>query len=477
MPQIKYIYPYSHKTFGGSEFCIAIADGEKSLIIKNVGDAYRRFRGREETADGARLKICGLTHENAVEIRGVFPFTRPSSHAGHNLTVGLGDRLGLASPGHIRLIRDMDVFPVLAQQSIRELTLTGRTFDEVLDAATWAVFQEGYEKGFGADGDHLKTANEVKTALDAGYTMITLDCSEHIKNSAANLPDDEIDILYADFTHGDARSYESDYFGKTFDVGGAAISFDERELKRTAVIYGGAIIHTKRIYDDFIIKNAYPVDFEVSIDETPSPTSPAAHFFVANELAKSGVKCVSVAPRFCGEFQKGIDYKGDIRQFEREFIIHNKIANHFGYKLSVHSGSDKFAVFPIIRKESGGVYHLKTAGTNWLEALRVMARKTPDIFRKIAAYGLAHLHEAKKYYATTENTDNIPDLESLSDDSLPSFLDQDDARQVLHITYGIVLSAEQDGKKLFKDDIYAALRLYENDYYEALIKHIGRHLQ
>ena len=72
----------------------------------------------------------------------------------------------MASPGHIRLIKGKNIFPVLAQQSVRELTLTNRTFDDVLASAVWAVFQEGYRDGYGADGDHLKTAGEVKGALD-----------------------------------------------------------------------------------------------------------------------------------------------------------------------------------------------------------------------------------------------------------------------------------------------------------------------
>jgi hypothetical protein len=186
---------------------------------------------------------------------------------------------------------------------------------------------------------------------------------------------------------------------------------------------------------------------------------------------------VSVAPRFCGEFQKGIDYRGDIGQFESEFAIHDKIAKHFGYKLSVHSGSDKFKVFPIIRRVSGGVYHLKTAGTNWLEALRVIAEKAPLLFRNIAAFALANLREAKKYYITTENVSAIPDLATLADNELPSLFDNEDARQVLHITYGLVLSDKKDnGEPEFKDDIYRILAQYEDDYYEALIKHIGRHL-
>ncbi len=101
--------------------------------------------------------------------------------------MGVGDRLGIAGPGHIRVFQEYDVYPVFAQQSIRELNLTQRTYKDVLDSTTFSVFREGYTKGFGADGDHLKKPEEVKMALDLGFTMITLDCSEHMHNEAERM--------------------------------------------------------------------------------------------------------------------------------------------------------------------------------------------------------------------------------------------------------------------------------------------------
>ncbi len=100
---------------------------------------------------------------------------------------------GFSFTRHLRLIKGLDIFPVLAQQSIRELNLTGRTYEDVLDATSVAVFQEGYTAGFGADGDHLKTPVEVQMALDKGFTMITLGCSEYIHNQVTSLPAEEIE--------------------------------------------------------------------------------------------------------------------------------------------------------------------------------------------------------------------------------------------------------------------------------------------
>lgn len=440
------MYKNSRHEIRGTTLYLERIGDTKSLVARGSGEVYDRLAGRETAADGGPSKVCPLDHHNAQIIREFFPYTRPVSHAGHKITLGLGDRLGLASPGHIRLLRDTGVFPVLAQQSIRELNLTNRTYADVLDAATWAVFQEHYTNGYGADGDHLKTADEIKMALDCGFTMITLDCSEHIGTPA-----------------GDAEDLKEIYLNKTFQPGGVSVSFTEEELERIVAVYGGAVRHTIRIFRDLI--SGRHLDFEMSIDETTFTTTPQAHFFVANELRRNGVEVQSLAPRFCGEFQKGIDYIGDVHEFSREFGIHAKIAEHFGYKISVHSGSDKFTVFPIVGKMDA--YHLKTAGTNWLEAVRVIAQKNPALFREIFLCALASLPEAKKYYHITENTANIPI--GLPDNGLPSLLDQNDARQVLHITYGPILEK-------FKDRIFADLQTFEAEYDAGLQKHIGKHL-
>jgi len=90
-------------------------------------------------------------------------------------------------------VKDIDVFPVLAQQSMRELTQTERTYREVIDCASWAVFQEGYTEGFGADGDHLKTLNDIQIAVETGMRMITLDMSEALRGEAFNLEQEELE--------------------------------------------------------------------------------------------------------------------------------------------------------------------------------------------------------------------------------------------------------------------------------------------
>jgi len=472
------VYPRSINRVGTSLVMIVRGNNEKSLVVTGDDVRLHELKGTETEEDGMKVKVCPLSNENCKVIRRIFPYTNPQPHKGRNITIGLGDRLGLASPGHIATVRDLDVFPVLSQQSIRELNLTGRTYEDVISAAAWAVFQEGYTKGYGADGDHLKTADEVKMSLDVGMTMITLDCSEHIDNSAASADISVLREKYSVFSKEEREKWEKKYANREISVGNYSFRITEDDLVRMACVYGGAIRHTLDIYHNIIAKCGRPIDFEMSIDETLTPTSPASHYFVASELIDGGVEITSLAPRFCGEFQKGIDYIGDLKQFTEEFTVHAAIADHFGYKISVHSGSDKFKVFPVVGEKTNGKYHLKTAGTNWLEAVRVIARHKPDLYRRMHAFALEHLEEAKKYYHIGAKVENIPPLDSLKDSELPDLMNRDDSRQVMHITYGLILQArDESGKSLFKDELYRVLFEYEEEYNQALKKHIGRHLE
>lgn len=470
-PTIYNPYPRSVNETEFGKVYMADAGG-KDVIIACEGTG---FIGEPIAVGGDKAIMAELSHENACILRKLFPFTAPSPVLGNDITMGVGDRLGIAAEGHIAVFEKYDnVFPVLAQQSIRELKLTGRTYDDVLDAVSFAVFKSGYKRGFGADGDHLKTPQEVQYALSCGYSMITLDCSEHIRNDVNTMSDPEVEAQYIT-----DPELESRYIGNYFDIGeNNLIYFDAAQFRRMVLIYGKAIDFTYEIYHSIIAQNEFPVDFEISIDETSTPTTPLQHFFIANELIKRGVRFATIAPRFCGEFQKGIDYIGDLEQFEREFNVHTVIARHFGYKLSIHSGSDKFSIFPIIGRLTKGTFHLKTAGTNWLEAMCAVAEKAPPLYREIHKFALKAFGEAKKYYHVTTDLSKIPDIDNLADIQLPHLFLQNDARQLIHITYGLILSEKDlDGKYLFRERLYRFWNENADIYSKRLQNHIGRHLE
>lgn len=463
-------------------FMVADLDRDYLVARPSLG-----FDGEVVSSEDGNWVLAPLSHRNAERLRAIHPFTAPSRVLGRDKTMGVGDRLGIATDGHLMVFKDYpQVTPVLAQQSIRELNLTNRTFNDVIDCATFGVFRNNYTTGWGADGDHVKTADEVEYALTSGCTMITLDCSEQIDNTIEGLPCEDVSSKYEAMKASDpayASQLEAIYLGRTFDVGeGHSIHFDEDMFRRCVLIYSKAIAHAIGIYRDHILcgegSKDQRADFEVSIDETMTPTHPAQHFFVANELTRADVNIATVAPRFCGEFQKGIDYIGDLSQFEQEMKVHAAIARHFGYKLSIHSGSDKFSIFPYAGRETQGRFHLKTAGTNWLEAMKLVAMKDPALYREVHRFALGAFSEATKYYHVTTDLSKIPDIDALSDAELVSLFSMNDARQLIHITYGLILNAkDSNGGLLFKDRLYSLWRTYREDYARLLHAHIGNHLK
>lgn len=209
---------------------------------------------------------------------------------------------------------------------------------------------------------------------------------------------------------------------------------------------------------------------EISVDETETPTSHEEHVYVAGELQRLGVRWVSLAPRFIGRFEKGVDFIGDLNTLWSDLAGHAAIARAFGpYKLSLHSGSDKFSVYPLIRDATRGLVHLKTAGTSYLEALRVVARIDPVFFRAILVSGCDCYARDRATYHVSADPDRIPDPRAIPDEHLPDLLEDFDARQVLHVTFGSILAE-------YRPRLMELLRTHEAAYGRAIETHFVRHL-
>lgn len=475
-PEQVTLYPSSYTEYGEGRFFLCKADGSKKLVAMGSGEFFSQLNGVELPLRGTEsadvIKLCPLSHENRLLLNKYLPYTLPTAFGRQTATFGLGDRLGLASQGHIRCFQQSTAKPILAQQSKRELDLTGRNFTQVLDDVCFAVFQEGYRGGFGADGDHLKKSEDIQEALDCGYTMITLDCSEQIGRGIETLKDQELTDVYEKLSSDYRSRIENYYLSKGFPIDKEEFFFSKEDLMRCALIYHGAVDFVKEIYYQHLKNASHAVDFELSIDETESITTAQGHLFVAMELADHNIEVTSLAPRFIGEFQKGIDYIGEIAPFEAQLKQHAAIARHFGYKLSIHSGSDKFSIFPLIGQYTGGLLHIKTSGTSWLEAVAAIAEKNPPLYRKIHEIALNHFEEAKSYYYVSGDPSKVENPEQRADEGLIDYLKNDDSRQLLHITYGYVLK-----DAALKKELYQTLEENEEYFSKRLISHIGRHLK
>ena len=406
---------------------------------------------------------------------------------------GFGDRLGLATEGHIAALRAValragkrpsppaplpggeggrpsplaflpggeggGILPVFAQQSVRENARTGRTPQQVVDDARRAVEAAGWDGPWGADADHLKSVDDLAPFVAAGYTFYTVDPGAFVDNAADAEP---LPALRGKVQPGEWDEMAALYLGP------AAISFaqfDEETLLRALVKYGRAITHTASMYRRLAeMKECF--DFEVSVDETDSPTSPLEHYFIASELVRRGVRFTSLAPRFIGRFEKGVDYIGDLAALDAEMAKHAAVTAHFGsYKLSLHSGSDKFSVYPLLVRHWGELIHVKTAGTSYLEALRTLASAEPELFRRIWKLGLARYTVDRATYHVSASLEQAP-----AAGPLPALLDNFHAREILHVTYGSALAE-------FGTEIKAALVRHAGLYQEHLVRHFTRHLE
>lgn len=453
-------------------------DGEKYLVAFEDANTVGDFVAVEsvDAGNGKTLVVGELNIKNNAAIAKRFQWVKPISRHGYKYTFGLGDRLGSASNAHLKLFKDRGIFPILGQQSIRELLLTDRTELDVVQSASWAIFEEGFTTGWGADGDHVKEPYEVEYAVESGVSMITLDATKKIHNEIADLSDSELDDAYNALDKKYVDYFNDTYLEKTIDISKEAkVYFSKKELEQSVLIYFDAVEYVEYINNRFVIP--YNLDFEVSMDETIVPTTPANHYFFANELQRKGITVETLAPKFYGEFQKAIDYIGDLDRFEREYIVHEAIAAHFGYRLSIHSGSDKLSAYPIIGKISkDNGWHVKTAGTNWLEALKVIAKVDPDLMRDIYKFSFENLDDVKPFYVFHADQTNSPKPETITNENVMSLLIDDNPRQVLHTMYGSILNYQQSFKYVYRDRVFKILKDHQDEYDDFLNRHIAEHL-
>ncbi len=171
-------YPESQVSYGGATYWLERSiDGVKRLVaVADDESAFRGFTGTAERSGGEVRFIAETTPENALALRSALPWLKPSRFGLHT-SAGFGDRLGLATPGHVRALKTVGaaINPVFAQQSIREMGRCHRTPRNVLDDATWGAFQAGWTRPVGGDADHLEELDDIDETVAAGFVFYTLD--------------------------------------------------------------------------------------------------------------------------------------------------------------------------------------------------------------------------------------------------------------------------------------------------------------
>ncbi|HBN75021.1 MAG TPA: hypothetical protein DD473_04230 [Planctomycetaceae bacterium] len=419
----------------------------------------------------------------------------PEQNKHHCVTLGLapsfgfGDRIGLATPGHVEAMKRAggSIEPIFPQQSIREMTRTKRTATQVMSDAMNGAISSGWTGRIGADADHLKTPDDVNVTAEAGFTFFTLDPSGEVDQKADDYSEAQVKEKFEQVKNS-APWYDS-YVGKSLQLStGTKIDLTEEVCMRAAVKYGAAIQKALSLADH--IRNVHEklrreYEIELSVDETDQPTTLAEHYIIADQCLKGEMKLVSLAPRFIGELEKGVDYKGDVDALESSLNDHAAIAELLGpYKLSLHSGSDKISMYPALARATKGRFHVKTAGTSYLEALRVVARHDEALFRRIVRFGRERYDTDKATYHVSATNAEVPDESDLNVTKLEQvYLERwcdvpqgkgftEPGRQILHCTFGSTLTDVDLGPA-----IRSVLESHPDTYKEVLADHFARHLE
>jgi len=326
-------------------------------------------------------------------------------------SLGTGDRFGLQGRAQLEAVREaeklgIEIIPVW-NKSYREHTIVGTSPEDTRKEADHAVQALGWKKPYFVDADHINLSN---VDLFLPYSdFFTMDVANAIGKPVSP---EETEAFIADNATPSGTI--------TLPGMDRPVPADETYLRHFAGQYLHAINEAERIFRH-IAANKDPETFvvEVSMDEVEEPQSPADLYFILKLLAEKEIPVQTIAPRFSGRFNKGVDYVGDLKKFEQEFeqdlIVLSYARAHFGLpdnlKLSIHSGSDKFSIYPVmghlIRKYDQGI-HVKTAGTTWLEELIGLALAGPEalaMVKEFYAEGLRRMDELTAPYAEVIDID------------------------------------------------------------------------
>ena len=373
-------------------------------------------------------------------------------------TFGVGDRFGHQGKAQLLAMRRAHEHGVMVSpvwnKSNREHTLVGTEPGSLRAEADQAVAALGWKDPYFVDADHinLKTVDRFLEASD----FFTID----VADSIGKTPDpDAVEKLV------------SAHAGEPLDYPGLSepILRGPGEVKEAAAKFLAAMQEAADVYRHIEARKPEgSFIVEVSTDEASTPQTPAELYLILAMLADEGVPVATIAPKFTGQFNKGVDYEGIIADFTREFEDDLIVLKHAGkalglpegLKLSVHSGSDKFSIYPVINrlvKKHGAGLHLKTAGTTWLEEIAAIARSGEEgrlLAAGIYAGALTRYDEVTAPYATVlhiERSRLPPSGEVASwdgarlaraivhDQSCPDF--DPNVRQLFHVAFKLAAEA------------------------------------
>ncbi len=407
---------------------------------------------------------------------------------------GIGDRFGHQGKAQLQAMVDaekqgINITPVW-NKSHREHTTIGTVPGDVRTEADQAAGALRWNGAYHVDADHISLKN-VDLFIDSS-DFFTLDVADFIGQ-----PADEKEV--ASFVNKYKKyvgSLKINRINETLDI-------TEEQIKVIGEKFLLAIGEAGKIYRHIeSAKGSERFITEVSMDETDQPQTPIEMFFILAAIADQNIPAQTIAPKFTGRFNKGVDYVGDVSRFAKEFgqdlAVIAFAVDEFGLpenlKLSMHSGSDKFSIYePIsmaLREFDAGL-HIKTAGTTWLEELIGLALAGGDaltIAKEIYTRAIERFNELCSPYATVIDIDidKLPTPQAVNKWSGDEFTDalrhdrscekyNPDFRQLLHVAYKIAAEMGSDYTDALKENERIIARsVTENIYYRHIKPIFGK---
>ncbi|MDO4563103.1 MAG: tagaturonate epimerase family protein [Clostridia bacterium] len=315
------IYNTSVNACLGTTVSIGMAGNKHYIIASGRGELFAALEG--ETDENS--KYCLLSHENAKVLRKYFPYCAPQTTDFHRGIIALGDRLGLATPYHAQIVTGFELTPFFALHSPKETALTGRTFRNAVDDATFGAFCAKFTRPWGAEGVNLYTIEDVEAAVEAGCGILTLECGGEFE-----------DIDFA-----------------------------------------------VEVYERFCQDSENHILFSVSMTGNRTITDPAVHDETARKLTERGVKLFSFTPCLFESFQVFGANEENANMFEKRLFEHVQIAAANNYRIGIESIGYKYSILPSISRAAGGHFLARMHGASWLCGACAIAKNDPKFFREL----------------------------------------------------------------------------------------------
>jgi len=386
---------------------------------------------------------------------------------------GVGDRFAHQGRAQLDAIMEARKQGVLItpvwNKSHREHQIIGSSQKETRDEADRAVSEAGWDQSYFVDADHIDMLT-IDQFLDFS-DFFTIDVADSI---GAPAPEEEVERFVR----------ENESLTGTLHIEGFSqpTTIEPDELREAASKFLKAVNEVDRVYRYILQhKKRHRIAVEISMDEVEEPQSPSELLLILKMLADREIRPNTIAVKFCGRFNKGVDYEGDLdrfaQQFEQHLLVIDFAVRRFGLpgnlKLSVHTGSDKFSLYKpmqtILKRHDRGI-HLKTAGTTWLEeliGLSLAGDEGLDLVKKIFRQAIRRREELTSRYKTVIDIDSskLPDTDEIGSWSGKKLVNtlrhnpdhpdfNPDVRQLLHCAYKI--AAEMG------DEFTGALEKYEH---------------